>query len=88
MLKDVEMKCKDNLCKINDQWRLNNQLTKRVESNENIIEKLVTKITKLENIIKIQKCYINFSNRVSEELKLPFDYLAQEGKAGDCGDKN
>ena len=76
-LKDVEIKCKDNLCKINDQRCLNDELIKRIESNE-MIEKLINKITKLENIIEIQRCYINVSHRVSEELKLQFDNLAQE----------
>ena len=64
-LKDVELKCKDNLCKINDQRRLIDELTKPVESNKYIIEKLVNKITKLENTIEIPKCYINVSQRLN-----------------------
>ena len=77
-LKDVEIKCKDNLCKINDQQCLNDELTKRVESNKKMIGNLIKKITKLENIIEIQKCYINVSHIVSEELKLQLDNLVQE----------
>ena len=42
-LKDVEIKCKDNLCKINDQRCLNDELTERVESNEKMIETLSRK---------------------------------------------
>ena len=72
------MKCKDNLNKIKDQRSSIDELTKRVESNENIINTLLNKITKLQNNIEVQKCYMNVSQRVNEELKLQFDHLSQE----------
>ena len=53
-------------------------LTKRVESNDSIVKKLIDKIAKLEITNEIQQCYINVSQRVSDELKLQFDNLAQE----------
>ena len=49
-----------------------------VESNESIVKKLIDKIAKLEIMNEIQQCYINVSQRVSDELKLQFDNLAQE----------
>ena len=77
-LKEVETKCKHNIEQINVQHNLIGDLVKRVERNEGTIKNLLNKITRLETTIEIQKCYINVSERVSEELKIHFDNLAQE----------
>ena len=77
-LKEVVTRCDQISRKIDGQQHLIGDLTRRVEKSENTINVLLDKICKLESTIEIQKCFINISQRISEELKLQFDDLAQK----------
>ena len=77
-LTEVVMRCDQISKKIDGQQDLIGDLARGVEKSENTINVLLDKICKLESTIEIQKCFINISQRVSEELKLQFDDLAQK----------